>query len=70
MSLMPVAEALQRVLADAKALPEETVPLADALGRVLTADVSALRTQPPGRRFGHGRLCRSRERRRSFAGYT
>ena len=47
MSLMPVAEALQRVLADAKALPEEMVPLADALGRVLTADVSALRTQPP-----------------------
>ena len=44
---MPVAEALQRVLADAHALPAETVPLADALGRVLTDDVSALRTQPP-----------------------
>ncbi len=47
MSLMPVTEALHRVLAGAKALPEETVPLADALGRVLTEDVSALRTQPP-----------------------
>ena len=47
MSLMPVAEALQRVLADAKALPAETVPLVDALGRVLTEDMSALRTQPP-----------------------
>ena len=47
LSLMPVAEALQRVLADAKALPAETVPLADALGRVLTQDVSALRSQPP-----------------------
>ena len=47
MSLMPVAEALQRVLADAKALPAETVLLVDALGRVLTDDVSALRTQPP-----------------------
>jgi len=47
LSLMPVAEALQRVLADAKALPGEQVPLADALGRVLTEDVSALRTQPP-----------------------
>ena len=47
MNLMPVAEALQRVLADAKALPAETVTLVDALGRVLTEDVSALRTQPP-----------------------
>lgn len=47
MSLMPVAEALQRVLADAKALPAETALLVDALGRVLTDDVSALRTQPP-----------------------
>ena len=44
---MPVAEALQRVLADAGALPAETVALHDALGRVLTEDVAALRTQPP-----------------------
>jgi len=47
MALMPVAEALQRVLADAKPLPAETVPLDEALGRVLTEDVAALRTQPP-----------------------
>jgi molybdopterin molybdotransferase len=47
LSLMPVAEALQRVLAGAEALPRETVTLANALGRVLTEDVSALRTQPP-----------------------
>src|SRR5476649_925205 len=47
MPLMPVAEALHRVLADARALPAETVPLNDALGRVLTEDVKALRTQPP-----------------------
>ena len=47
MSLMPVAEALARVLADAKPLPAEIVPLRDALGRVLAADVTALRTQPP-----------------------
>jgi molybdopterin molybdotransferase len=47
LSLMPVAEALQRVLADAKALPAETVLLVDALGRVLTEDMAALRTQPP-----------------------
>jgi molybdopterin molybdotransferase len=44
---MPVAEALQRVLADATPLPADMVPLADALGRVLTEDVTALRTQPP-----------------------
>jgi molybdopterin molybdotransferase len=47
MALMPVAEALQRVLIDAKPLPSETVSLNEALGRVLTKDVSALRTQPP-----------------------
>lgn len=47
MALMPVADALQRVLAEARALPDEMVPLDDALGRVLTADVAALRTQPP-----------------------
>ncbi len=46
-ALMPVAEALQRVLADARALPAEMVALDDALGRVLTEDLTALRTQPP-----------------------
>ena len=47
MVLMPVAEALQMVLADAKPLPSEEVALSDALGRVLTKDLVALRTQPP-----------------------
>jgi molybdopterin molybdotransferase len=47
MALMPVAEALRKVLADAKPLPAETVALEDALGCVLTEDVTALRTQPP-----------------------
>jgi molybdopterin molybdotransferase len=47
MALMPLADALQRVLADAKPLPADTVPLNDALGCVLAADVIALRTQPP-----------------------
>ena len=47
MELMLVAEALQRVLAEAHALPAETVALDDALGRVLTEDLNALRTQPP-----------------------
>jgi molybdopterin molybdotransferase len=44
---MPVAEALQRVLADARPLPAEDVLLQDALGRVLATDLTALRTQPP-----------------------
>jgi molybdopterin molybdotransferase len=46
-ALMPVAEALARVLADAEPLAAEAVPLAQAHGRVLSADVAALRTQPP-----------------------
>jgi molybdopterin molybdotransferase len=45
--LMPVAEALSRVLADAEPLPAQSVPLTDAHGRVLTVDVAALRTHPP-----------------------
>ncbi len=47
MALMPVAEALQRVLAGARALPAEDVPLHRARGRVLAKDLIALRTQPP-----------------------
>lgn len=47
MGLLPVSEALARVLKDAAPLSAETVPLDDALGRVLTQDVAALRTQPP-----------------------
>ena len=47
MALMPVAEALQRVLAGVRALPAEDIALSDALGRVLAKDLIALRTQPP-----------------------
>ena len=47
MALMSVAEASARVLAGATPLPSESVPLSDAYGRVLTADLAALRTQPP-----------------------
>jgi molybdopterin molybdotransferase len=46
-ALMPVAEALARVLAEAEPLPAEPTSLADAYGCVLAADVAALRTQPP-----------------------
>jgi molybdopterin molybdotransferase len=44
---MPVAEALARVLAGAKPLPAEPAALTEAYGRVLAADIAALRTQPP-----------------------
>ncbi len=47
MALLPVADALQRVLAQASALPLERIPVAEAVRRVLAEDVRALRTQPP-----------------------
>ncbi|SFP76999.1 molybdopterin molybdotransferase [Mesorhizobium sp. NFR06] len=47
MALVPVAEALERLLDGATALPGESVPLAEAAGRVLAEPVVALRTQPP-----------------------
>lgn len=47
MALVPVDEALARLLADAEAGPAERVPLAEAAGRVLAEPVTALRTQPP-----------------------
>ncbi len=47
MALMPVAEALARVLDGIVPLPVEEVALADALGRTLAQDLSARRTQPP-----------------------
>jgi molybdopterin molybdotransferase len=45
--LISVEQALQQVLAHAATLPAEQVPLAQADGRVLAADLKALRTQPP-----------------------
>src|SRR5262245_10550864 len=47
MALMPVAEALEKVLAGVAPLPGEAAPLGDAHGRVLATDLAALRTQPP-----------------------
>jgi molybdopterin molybdotransferase len=46
-ALLSVSEALARVLADTKPLAAEAVRIADAYGRVLAADLTALRTQPP-----------------------
>jgi len=45
--LLPVDEALARVLDGAAPLPDEEIDLADAAGRVLAADVVASRAQPP-----------------------
>jgi molybdopterin molybdotransferase len=47
MALVPVAEALDRLLADVEPLTAESVPLHDAFDRVLAEPVTALRTQPP-----------------------
>ncbi len=47
-ALLSVDEALERILASVGApLESESVPLAEALGRTLAADVIARRTQPP-----------------------
>lgn len=47
MSLLPVDEALRRVLDGVQPLDSETVPLIAARDRVLAADVDARLTQPP-----------------------
>lgn len=46
-ALLSVADALARVLDGVEPLASENAPLTDADGRVLAADVAALRTQPP-----------------------
>ena len=45
--LLPVEEAVVRLLAGVTPLPTESVPLDKARGRVLAADVAARLTQPP-----------------------
>ncbi len=47
MALLSVAEALEHVLAHAKPLGAEEVPLTEADGRVLAVDLQSRRTQPP-----------------------
>ncbi|WP_137931177.1 molybdopterin molybdotransferase MoeA [Mesorhizobium comanense] len=47
MALVPVAEALERLLEGAAPLASESVPLIEAVDRVLAEPVVALRTQPP-----------------------
>ena len=45
--LLPVADALARILALVEPMGTEQVPLAEAAGRVLAADAVATRNQPP-----------------------
>lgn len=45
--MIPVAEALDRILAAFAPLPAEVVPVTGAVGRVLAADMAARLTQPP-----------------------
>jgi molybdopterin molybdotransferase len=47
MKLLSVDDARARMLAEIAALPAETVPLAQSIGRVLAEDVTAVRDQPP-----------------------
>jgi molybdopterin molybdotransferase len=47
MALMPVDEALERVLAGIEPLPAEHIAVGDCVRRVLVEDLAALRTQPP-----------------------
>ncbi|MEM8703748.1 MAG: molybdopterin molybdenumtransferase MoeA, partial [Pseudomonadota bacterium] len=47
MSLMPVAEALQKLLSDVETRETEHVPLAQANGRTLSENLVSKRTQPP-----------------------
>ncbi len=45
--LIPVEEALKRVLDGAASLPSEEIPIAEAYGRVLAKSLASRRTQPP-----------------------
>lgn len=47
MALLPVAEALARVLSDVQPTLTDDVPLLQARGRILAAEVTARLTQPP-----------------------
>jgi molybdopterin molybdotransferase len=47
MSLMPVEEALSRILDGVEPLPAESAPVHEASGRILAEDLAAKRAQPP-----------------------
>ena len=68
MALLPVADALARVLDGAAPLPAETVPLADAARPRARRRRRGAAHPAAGRRLGDGRLCGARRRRRERAG--
>ena len=47
MALLPVSEALTRILATARLASMETITLSDALGRFTATDIKAKHNQPP-----------------------
>jgi molybdopterin molybdotransferase len=47
MALMPVSEALARILASARVMGVESVKLSEALGRITASDLKAKHNQPP-----------------------
>ena len=47
MKLMSVEAARAAMLGEVRVLPGETIALADAIGRVLAEDITAVRSQPP-----------------------
>jgi molybdopterin molybdotransferase len=47
MGLLPVEDAVRRLRAGVEPVAAEAVPLAEAGGRILAADLAARRTQPP-----------------------
>src|SRR5262245_28281680 len=47
MALLPVSEALSRLLGDTEPAATEWAPLTEAADRVLAQSITALRTQPP-----------------------
>ncbi len=48
MALLPVADALRQVLAEARLTAAQMLPVEEATGATLAAPLSALRDQPPG----------------------
>ena len=47
MALMPVDEALKRIVKTARLMPIEKIKLSQGMGRILAADIKAKRDQPP-----------------------
>ena len=69
MKLLSVEAARSAMVAEAAALPAETIALSAAVGRVLAEDVTAVRAQPPFTNSAmDGWAGRARHRRRERGG--